>query len=245
MEVTRLPYPYENDCFDSWDKTGYSPGEPKLIAYNSLMTMMNKCNCRLTGIQDYFTFSNGTLNGTRPCNDGSYDSTDNQCINDVYDELKHGNISCPCNAECQQTEYQTTISSSEWPTASYMSSAMGSMELGTQLQTHGNDTMKMEVVKLIIYFSSIAQETITESPSVTDTSLLSNLGGALSLYLGISLVMLLEVIEILPLLVLAFINKCFGIGRKPMENPPPKRRVPRRSAREGYPSPIAWDMKRF
>ncbi|CAG0894001.1 unnamed protein product, partial [Darwinula stevensoni] len=244
MEVSRLPYPYENDCYDSWAKTGYFPGDPKLIAYDSLATMVNMCNCTCPWLQDYFTFSNGTLNGTRACNIENYDSTDNQCINDVYYELTSGNITCPCNAECQQTEYQRTISSSEWPTASYLSSAMDSMDLGTRLQTN-DDTMKMEVVKVIIYFSSIAQETITESPSVTGTSLLSNLGGALSLYLGISVVMILEVIEILPLMVLAFIGRCFGVGQKPMENPPPKRRVSRRSARSGYPSHLAWDMKHF
>ncbi|CAG0904738.1 unnamed protein product, partial [Darwinula stevensoni] len=108
MEVSRLPYPYENDCYDSWDKTGYSPSDPKLIAYDSLMcrrmclqaTMLNICHCTLPWIQDYFTFSNGTLNGTRACNTESYDSIGNQCINNVYEGVKNGSITCPCNAEC-------------------------------------------------------------------------------------------------------------------------------------------------
>ncbi|CAG0893797.1 unnamed protein product [Darwinula stevensoni] len=123
--------------------------------------------------------------------------------------------------------------------------AMTSMTLGTQMQSHGRDRMKSEVVKVVIYFSSIIKETIAESPSVTSTDLLSSLGGALSLYLGISLVMFLEIIEIIPLAVLAFISKCFGIDQE-QNNPPPRRRVPCRSAAPlENPAPNAWNTKPF
>ncbi|CAG0894005.1 unnamed protein product [Darwinula stevensoni] len=75
------------------------------------------------------------------------------------------------------------------------------------------------------------------------TSLLSNLGGALSLYLGISMVMFLEIIEILPLIALAFVNRCFGIGHAPTANPPPRKRASRRIARLEYPISSAWVVK--
>ncbi|CAG0894003.1 unnamed protein product [Darwinula stevensoni] len=117
---------------------------------------------------------------------------------------------------------------------------MESMGMEPHPERDVNVTMKTEVARVVVYFSSMDQETIVESASVTSTSLLSNLGGALSLYLGISMVMFLEIIEILPLIALAFVNRCFGIGHAPTANPPPRKRASRRIARMEYPISSAW-----
>ncbi|CAG0887011.1 unnamed protein product [Darwinula stevensoni] len=235
MEISRLAYPYENECYNSWDQCGFYPINSSFIQYDSVLcrrmcmqaTMVKACKCKLPFVQDYFTFANGTLDGTRPCNILSYDSQDMSCLISTFDDLNGGSTTCPCNAECQQTAYQQTISSAEWPAQMYKMDAMGSMALGSQLKK-GESATKGEVVKLVIYFSSMVRENVVEYPSVTSVSLLSTLGGALSLYLGISLVMFVEVIEILPLMILAFLGKFFGLGRKSVANPELKKRVPRR-----------------
>ena len=44
---------------------------------------------------------------------------------------------------------------------------MNLMDLNSQSQNQGSDMMKTDVVKVTIYFSSIAEETIAESPSIS------------------------------------------------------------------------------
>ena len=48
-----------------------------------------------------------------------------------------------------------------------------------------------------MFFTSLTYENIEETPAMTVGQLLSNLGGALSLYLGISFVAAFEIVELI------------------------------------------------
>ena len=54
-----------------------------------------------------------------------------------------------------------------------------------------------------MFFTSLTYENIVESPAMTVGSLLNNLGGALSLYLGVSFVAAFEVFELIARLIIA------------------------------------------
>ena len=69
------------------------------------------------------------------------------------------------------------------------------------------------------------------------------MGGALSLYLGISLVMFLEIIEILPLMLLALLHKGLGIGRKFQAKPISRKRAPHPMEGEKFPVEVGWAAK--
>ena len=53
-----------------------------------------------------------------------------------------------------------------------------------------------------MFFSSLTYENIVESPAMTFGQLMSNLGGLLGLYLGVSFVAFFEVIELLVRLII-------------------------------------------
>ncbi|CAG0888996.1 unnamed protein product [Darwinula stevensoni] len=105
-------------------------------------------------------------------------------------------------------------------------------------EAQGYDELKDEVLALHISFSSITKDMITELPTFSTLTLISSLGGVLSLYLGMSLVMCLEILEIFPLMMQRIINRHFNTSQKP--DPGPKIGVPRRNARKRYPKPVAW-----
>ncbi len=54
-----------------------------------------------------------------------------------------------------------------------------------------------------MFFTSLTYENIVETPAMTVGELLSNLGGALSLYLGISFVAAFEIVELIVRLIVA------------------------------------------
>ncbi|CAG0894007.1 unnamed protein product [Darwinula stevensoni] len=241
VEVSRLPYPYEHDCYSAWEKCGYYPSNSGNISYDVQMcrrmclqaTMVGSCKCKVPYIQDYFTFSNGTLNASRVCDIQAYKSLGIHLFFDITPDRVP-------KVWDRVSSLAGILSPSSTPHGVVWGDALKSMDL-TQIRQNGSGSISTEVVKLLIYFSSVTQETMEESPAVTSITLLSNLGGALSLYLGISLVMFLEIIEIIPMIALAYISKCFGIGHKPPEDPPPRKRVPRRRAE--HPIASAWGMK--
>ena len=53
------------------------------------------------------------------------------------------------------------------------------------------------MVKLNVYYKNIYYTSIVESPSITLVSLVSNLGGNLGLFLGLSVLSLLEIFELI------------------------------------------------
>ena len=64
------------------------------------------------------------------------------------------------------------------------------------LFTRLQDIVRNNFLKVKIYFSTRNIQTITESPKYNFQSLLSSLGGAFSLYLGISIIALFESLEL-------------------------------------------------
>ena len=54
-----------------------------------------------------------------------------------------------------------------------------------------------EFARLHVYYKSLKSEVIAETPMVTTRQFINNLGGALSLWLGISFVTILEVVELI------------------------------------------------
>ena len=59
------------------------------------------------------------------------------------------------------------------------------------------DHVQKDFIKVNIFFESKTIQLINENPLMGTQALLSSLGGAFSLYLGISIIALFEIIELL------------------------------------------------
>ena len=70
--------------------------------------------------------------------------------------------------------------------------------------------MQRDFLKVNIYYESKTIEKIEESPLMGAQSLLSNLGGAISFYLGISVIALFELLELFG----RYLRFCFRGGAK-------------------------------
>ena len=42
-------------------------------------------------------------------------STDANCVDRVQEQLDSGKRSCPCNVDCNETNYEASLSSATWP----------------------------------------------------------------------------------------------------------------------------------
>merc|ERR1712150_90696 len=105
---------------------------------------------------------------------------------------------CNCQMECSEDDYMPTISSTTFP--EYKFKDIAHEEYGNgETEKNYVDQQGLEtghnLLKVNIYYQQLNVMTITESAEYGIFDLCSSIGGALSLYLGISLAMFFEVVE--------------------------------------------------
>lgn len=125
-----------------------------------------------------------------------------KCVNQIWEYIKEkGYInlySKYCPVECNIVTYPLTIS-----TSSYLSNPNSMKKLfnNTALSSkYSNDTLnydkiKNKVLALNIYYDKLEYTLINQEPKFQILDLVSNIGGLLGLFLGVSLLSFLEIIE--------------------------------------------------
>ena len=106
-------------------------------------------------------------------------------------------VSCPCLPSCNRTFYQLTTSYSTFPANFFATDSLADI---------GNDLLTTN----IFYESLSITEQVTSS-SYNVVSLLSDIGGQLGLFLGISIISLMEFFF---WLVDEIKDRCFGVGER-------------------------------
>ncbi|XP_066292663.1 amiloride-sensitive sodium channel subunit alpha-like [Branchiostoma lanceolatum] len=181
-------------------------------------------NCLVTCHQGHMVSVCGCADPSlrAPVNTTFCDSTTTSvdCKNRVRREIVTGVLACTCPASCSDKVYGKAIGLSEWPADSYLTNVL------TKLQTKkgrrpgtailgDTDRFKRNLLKLNIYYEALNYEKISESPGYEEESLLGDLGGQLGLWVGMSLLSAMEILEIFADL---FAILCKKISSKEMKS---------------------------
>ena len=114
--------------------------------------------------------------------------------------------------KCDKTIYLTKSSAAYYPTKTYLRSLLTIPKviklLGNASETR--DAIETSFLKVNVFYSSLSYLSVTENPSITIYTLLSSMGGALGLFLGMSILSFIEGFEIL----IEFIYACFETRRQ-------------------------------
>ncbi|KAK3868192.1 hypothetical protein Pcinc_026412 [Petrolisthes cinctipes] len=123
------------------------------------------------------------------------------CVDLVDWDYLHGYLYCDCPEPCRETEYHTQVTTSKLNPGYY------SLLHQHRKPVNSFCSEESDLAVVHVYLESPSYRLIQESPTYTWESLLSNLGGSLGLFVGVSMVSLMEVLELLLdllLLLLAF-----------------------------------------
>ncbi|XP_061194680.1 FMRFamide-activated amiloride-sensitive sodium channel-like [Saccostrea echinata] len=134
---------------------------------------------------------------------GTY-SNAKQCEEFIYFRIDEHYIDCECATPCSQTLYRSTICGRVWPKESFLEKEL----LNTQCEQSNysycdmylgekNSAFKDNFLKLVIYYEDMNYEEISEEPSYDGFRFLSDLGGAMGLFLGASLLSFLELVQLM------------------------------------------------
>jgi hypothetical protein len=104
-----------------------------------------------------------------------------------------------CPIECETSEYMVSISISKYPpTTHYMNLLKKNkkiINLNPEITEH--ELTWESVLKFNIFYETLSYTIITESSAINLFSLVSNLGGTIGLFLGMSLLSFIEILELI------------------------------------------------
>ena len=204
-----LPWPY-SECIDL--SNGYNSEFYNVLIRENLiysqfeclgMCIIQKpieeaCKCFYAGIPS-FKSSTACTNLTQIL-----------CFNDKYrkqlDNLNYYAKECiqySCPLECVTYTYNTQLTSLEYPSIEFYHLALNDTTSLIYTSQYKDDliistyeSFRQYFYSLNFYYSSTQYTYISESPQMTPMALLSNLGGSLGMFLGLSVFSLLEIFEI-------------------------------------------------
>ena len=132
-------------------------------------------------------------------------SEDEECVLELIVKYDTGMLECSCLPACTEKDYEKLVSSTVWPaaTAATAISNMYSVDITDRKQVRASDNIsylylsfKADYLKLDVYLMSLNVKSITETARYTTASFISTLGGSLGAWLGFSVCMIFEVLEL-------------------------------------------------
>ncbi|XP_052084690.1 amiloride-sensitive sodium channel subunit beta-like [Mytilus californianus] len=141
------------------------------------MNVKKKCKCLLT-----FSRANNTKLFT------CYTDEEFACIENVHENV----TGCKCQNPCSEKKHEMTITTTRWPAENYE-------ELLEDILLHKGlsvSNIRNSLMHISIFFSSLYEEVTEEVPSFTFENFLSNIGGSLGLWIGMSLISIGELLEL-------------------------------------------------
>ena len=200
-----LPHPH-GDCIDSSKQSDKDYSLSICHDYCRFKFILDECNCRPLG----YNYGNETV-----CSPNQMV----ECVGKALEEYRSSDqvIRCACSVPCSQTIYQSTVSTALFPSERVLLDISNDQQAYTEpaMPFSANDTSKLGMsnvnegnkfqdfvadirknwVLLDIYFDQMIVMRYKQVESMTWSALLSDLGGQMGLFLGMSAITAAEVVE--------------------------------------------------
>ena len=117
------------------------------------------------------------------------------CVDRQYGLFKSSEIDeeclSQCPLECESIDYDLTISSAAYPTRNYFEFNKDYFN-----GTRDFEELRSSLYKINIFYPNLGYVELEELPQTSVIDLLSNIGGTMGLYIGISFLSLIEIVEV-------------------------------------------------
>ncbi|XP_076441336.1 acid-sensing ion channel 2-like [Babylonia areolata] len=200
VHIARKDYPY-GYCTDS---RGYL--QRYRIMYSTQVCVRiceqrqvhEACGCHDETAEEVNILLNVTTT-LRPCRSRS----DVECLKMALWKFQNGDFECGCYNPCSETKYLRTMTARPWPNTQYAEHLLVrtacrrmSPEKCERLKSKQSKDLSREFVKLNIFYEDLNYENITEEPDYEEAQFISDLGGTLGLWVGLSFLSVVEVVQL-------------------------------------------------
>ncbi|XP_060084231.1 uncharacterized protein LOC132563490 [Ylistrum balloti] len=137
-----------------------------------------------------------------------------RCASKLAQRFRAKTLQCDCPQACKENKYTKFISTHQYPTNEYLYMLLQGVCEGDRLhctemkrQLSDPRLLSLNFLKLVVYYEDLNYEHIKETPEIEDAQFLSDVGGALGLWIGLSLLSVFEVLQLIVELVNLIIFK--------------------------------------
>ncbi|XP_022111141.1 amiloride-sensitive sodium channel subunit alpha-like isoform X2 [Acanthaster planci] len=228
--VNRLSDPY-GDCATDFTQDNIFKEQFKRLEYTKeacekdcfFRAVLLDCNC---------AYINYRYNDSQaPCN--SSVKAVKTCIEKVENNFTSGELRCGhCHKSCNETRYQISFSNSKWPNREYMETVRKNIQESNKetisLIKNNSYFIEDNVLRVNVYFDSLNYDDIFQTAAYTLGSLVSDLGGQVGLWIGVSVLTLFEFLELMIDIFVLISTRCRAggenrrIGKTGQENSRPQ-----------------------
>jgi hypothetical protein len=139
-------------------------------------------------------------------------SHDLKCIKDVSNISSYfPECSSECPAQCECNHFKMHSNFAKYPSKAYAEYLLSDRDVLARFPYENVSVEQLtgSVLALNVYYEKAVYQRIVETPRTSAITLISNLGGQLGLFLGVSLLSFVEIFEVLIEIGLAFVKKVF------------------------------------
>ncbi|XP_063877280.1 amiloride-sensitive sodium channel subunit alpha-like [Scylla paramamosain] len=192
--IQRVGYPHgrcRNESGSSIYKEYTSIGCKKLCLEEEYW---RECGCYVGKSPVYHRDMQPLVRPDIPCS--PFNVRQKLCMEMVQYSYLKGKLTCPCPPACKETVFmpQATVSRGNQKFFTILQNLKKTMVDDSLCNDNSNNS---DPVRLHFYMDSLSYEKIEESPAFTWNTLVCNVGGNLGLFLGMSIVTLVELLEFL------------------------------------------------
>ncbi|XP_071488657.1 acid-sensing ion channel 1C-like [Diadema antillarum] len=197
VDIERLGHPYTNCSLD------FAEGNIFRDKFSHLDYSRSTCekNCFFKGVLENCKCADPRYrydNSIPVCNT-SIPRID-ECVDQIEENYTLGLIPCNCTMPCRQQNYHYTISEAHWPNDGYMDEVKeGIAEISDSLRrqlTQDPNFIEDNVVKVGVFYDNLQFQYIYQTPAYDWYSLVSDLGGQVGLWIGVSVLTIFEFVEL-------------------------------------------------
>ncbi|ESO89372.1 hypothetical protein LOTGIDRAFT_72911, partial [Lottia gigantea] len=130
-----------------------------------------------------------------------------RCMGDIFQKYERDELDCSndCAQSCSETVYSTDISTGRWPSVPLIRRTMGKVRSLYKRKNESiptseedmdvGDQLKRNVIKVEIFYKQLNYEYLKATPAYDWSSLISDIGGQAGLWVGFSVLTLIELAE--------------------------------------------------
>ncbi|KAK6178830.1 hypothetical protein SNE40_011326 [Patella caerulea] len=143
-----------------------------------------------------------------------------RCMLKIQRDYEKGEQECACDNPCIETRYQHTISARQWPSDDYTNILLTalcekkSVEECQRLRNMDPRELANNFLKINIYYEDLNYENITEEEDYETSQFISDVGGTIGLWVGLSMLSMFEVVEFV-VQILQFFTFSLWFRKKP------------------------------
>ena len=118
---------------------------------------------------------------------------------------------CPneCPLECESVTYITSVSMSDYPSTNYAERLVQNSFIQNKFENRTDvsiEELRNNLLAINVYYGKLNYKSFQESAKTEIVDLVSNIGGTIGLFLGVSFLSFIEIIDLFFHMALAFMN---------------------------------------